>query len=393
MNQKGNTTYLIIIIVVGVLAISGLIWFYVDTAKENNQELLVQQTLSKDETVGWPSYWNNKYGFGITLLDSWKGYSAIEESWSGYSGGVKFQGPQIVIRNPKWTENQPWQDIPIMVFTKEEWTLIEEENLGVSAAPIGPSKLGENQKYVFALPPRWVGFTDDLGQDEAEQIAETFTIIKEILGWKTYKNEGYGFEFKYPVSPEGCEHCKIEESNSSFYVNRTSVTVEKLIDSFENYVTGKTKEKAIDKKENTMVDGREAIMIDYRAGGADRIAKVTYIKLNDYDVIKVNFTAGTFCCSSSASTVYELDVYQAILSTFKFINFGVDSKEYSCINSGGKVIIQTCYCDNVQDFYNDGIFGGCACTLDPKKARQIKSCDCSAVGKYFDGTKCSIPEL
>ena len=39
----------------------------------------------------------------------------------------------------------------------------------MSAAPIGPSKLGENAQFVFALPPRWIGFLDTLGQDVGEK--------------------------------------------------------------------------------------------------------------------------------------------------------------------------------------------------------------------------------
>jgi hypothetical protein len=53
-----------------------------------------------------------------------------------------------------------------MVFTSAEWQQVQAVTMAVSAAPIGPSELGSESKYVFALPPRWIGFTDDLGQDE-----------------------------------------------------------------------------------------------------------------------------------------------------------------------------------------------------------------------------------
>lgn len=122
-------------------------------------------------------YKNNEYGFELTLPDSWLGYSILEETWNGQTvdeKSIKYQGPKVIIRNPNWIEAKIWQDIPIMVFTPDQWKLIEAESLAVSAAPIGPSKLGENTKYIFALPPRWVGFTDALGQDEAVKITETF---------------------------------------------------------------------------------------------------------------------------------------------------------------------------------------------------------------------------
>ncbi len=122
------------------------------------------------------TYTNNQYGFSLQLPDSWAGYSVIEGQWQGrqIDNNAPFQGPQITLRNPKWTASQVWQDIPVMVFTKQQWDMVIAEKLAVSAAPIPPSKLGENQNYVFALPPRWVGFTDAEGQQEAQQITQTF---------------------------------------------------------------------------------------------------------------------------------------------------------------------------------------------------------------------------
>jgi hypothetical protein len=143
----------------------------------NNQCTIKQLGGTEDETADWQTYRNEEYGFEITLLDSWEGYSVLEETWRGRTldgEGTEFEGPQIVIRHPDSTLTKPWQNISIMVFTKNEWSLIEENNLNVSAAPIGPSKLGENQEYIFASPPRWIGFTNHLGQDEAREIIETF---------------------------------------------------------------------------------------------------------------------------------------------------------------------------------------------------------------------------
>jgi hypothetical protein len=85
-----------------------------------------------------------------------------------------YTGPEIILRHPQWAAAAPWQDIPVMVFTPEEWALVEQQQLAVSAAPIGPSKLGENTNFVFALPPRWIGFVDTLGQDAAAEVPRTF---------------------------------------------------------------------------------------------------------------------------------------------------------------------------------------------------------------------------
>jgi len=109
-------------------------------------------------------YTNKEFGFRFELPRSWKGYSAVVSQWQGgdgrtYQAGEPMPppvvGPLISIGHPLSTEANPRQNIPIMVFTKAQWRLIEQDKLIVSAAPIGPSELGRNAKYVFALPPRF----------------------------------------------------------------------------------------------------------------------------------------------------------------------------------------------------------------------------------------------
>ena len=113
-------------------------------------------------------YHNTQYGFCFVLPASWKGFTIVREQWSGtmFSSGQVVHGPQLLIRNPQWTAKKPYQDIPIMIFTPSQWKMVVAVTMTVSAAPIGPAKMGENSHYVFALPPRWIGFTDALGQDE-----------------------------------------------------------------------------------------------------------------------------------------------------------------------------------------------------------------------------------
>jgi len=127
-------------------------------------------------------YKNSEYGFEITLPNSWAGYSIDKtKEWDGIrtdqpviEGGPDFTGPEVIIKNPKTTTTVKYQDIPIMVFTPDVWKLVQGDKVAVSAAPIGPFKIGENAKYVFATPPRWYGFTDDQGWQEAVNIVKTF---------------------------------------------------------------------------------------------------------------------------------------------------------------------------------------------------------------------------
>ena len=119
-------------------------------------------------------YRNTRYGFDFALPPSWKGYTIIADKWEGMAEGgteVVESGPQISIRSPKWTEADPTQDIPIMVFTLAQWSKLENDGFHIGAAPIGPAELGRNSRYVFALPARY-NYAFPAGYREVEQILE-----------------------------------------------------------------------------------------------------------------------------------------------------------------------------------------------------------------------------
>jgi hypothetical protein len=107
-------------------------------------------------------YSNYRYSFRFYLPKSWKGFTVIESKWEGTINSNKSSedGPLIRIRHPLYTEQNPREDIPIMVFTCDQWREINNDDLDdallVSAAPFPPSEIGRNQKYVFATPPRYL---------------------------------------------------------------------------------------------------------------------------------------------------------------------------------------------------------------------------------------------
>jgi hypothetical protein len=120
-------------------------------------------------------YTNTQYGFSFSLPESWKGYSIVNDKWEGLSlesqnqGTVVETGPLLSIRHPEWTDQNPRQDIPIMVFTLEQWNSLQQEKFHIGVAPIGPSELGRNSRYVFALPARY-NFAFPQGYEEVEDI-------------------------------------------------------------------------------------------------------------------------------------------------------------------------------------------------------------------------------
>ncbi|MGA9584719.1 MAG: hypothetical protein WBQ95_05280 [Terracidiphilus sp.] len=117
-------------------------------------------------------YRNAEYGFCLALPAGWSGFHVLTERWGGDGNGESESGPRLVVRNPRWTKEKPYQDIPILVFTSAQWRSVDSGEFSVSAAPIGPSELGRNRKYVFALPPRFAGFDDATGTDEVLRLLQ-----------------------------------------------------------------------------------------------------------------------------------------------------------------------------------------------------------------------------
>lgn len=119
--------------------------------------VVVLRMSAQDNAERSIKYRNAQYGFCFSLPPSWKGYSVVNDQWEGSAPGsqTSTHGPELRIRHPKWTKDNPYEDIPIMIFTHPQWRLVSKETIIVSAAPFGPSELGSNARYLFALPPRF----------------------------------------------------------------------------------------------------------------------------------------------------------------------------------------------------------------------------------------------
>lgn len=125
------------------------------------------------------TYRNGEYGFVLSLPESWEGYTVVTETWEGLPVGGSEPvetGPLIRIRHPEWREDAPRQDIPIMVFTVKQWEALEAGEFHIGAAPIGPTELGRNDQYVFALPARY-NYAFPEGYEEVEEILQGSPLV------------------------------------------------------------------------------------------------------------------------------------------------------------------------------------------------------------------------
>jgi hypothetical protein len=87
---------------------------------------LAQGATRKPRAADSVEYISNRYGFRFDLPESWKGYSILVSEWHGQVLGSgepakSERGPEIVIRHPLWTKDNPRQDIPVMIFTLRQW--------------------------------------------------------------------------------------------------------------------------------------------------------------------------------------------------------------------------------------------------------------------------------
>lgn len=131
--------------------------------------------------VGSIIYDNKEYGFTFSLPLSWKGYKIITDKWQGMAFATNGEkpvetGPLLYIRHPKWTKKIPRQDIPIMIFTIEQWNKMQQDKFHIGAAPINPSELSRNTEYVFALPARY-NYAFPKGFEEVEEIIEEKSLL------------------------------------------------------------------------------------------------------------------------------------------------------------------------------------------------------------------------
>ena len=122
-------------------------------------------------------YRNTQFGFSFSLPESWKDYRIVTEKWEGRAidgranGKIVETGLMIKIRHPQWSSQNPRQDIPIMIFTIDQWDSLQQEKFHIGAAPMSPRELGRNSKYVFALPARY-NYAFPAGYEEVDKILE-----------------------------------------------------------------------------------------------------------------------------------------------------------------------------------------------------------------------------
>jgi hypothetical protein len=212
----------------------------------------------------------------------------------------------------------------------------------------------------------------------------------ETANWKTYRNEYYGYEIKYPVS--WILDSKIRQGST---IN--SPENEKLFQDIQNgmpydkeYVRDITISFINNRTINELLAGYKDInplQITFASEKAYEVILPTTTTYNYVIIIEKdsNLYTITFGNRTNKSQLTETD--KEILSTFKFIE--PFTKEQSCINSGGTVTSSLC-CKSSGDFPGTCHYQIGACGCSATDSHQVKTCDCGANG-CWNGFECVQP--
>jgi hypothetical protein len=114
-------------------------------------------------------YDNKEFGLVVFLPAAWQGYSVLIQQWDSETG----HGPMITLRHPQWKASAPYQDIPILVFTRAQWDFLHQGKLWPSLYAGGVMNvLWHNQTSVFGISSRYNATDDVKGWNEVVEIVE-----------------------------------------------------------------------------------------------------------------------------------------------------------------------------------------------------------------------------
>jgi hypothetical protein len=102
------------------------------------------------------------------LIQSWDGISYSPEKDTTEASE---HGPIVVLRNPRWKIDAPYQDVPIMVFTRGQWEALHSGRFFPYAGGI-IGELWHNNKYVFGLYSRYNADDNARGMKEAADVLQ-----------------------------------------------------------------------------------------------------------------------------------------------------------------------------------------------------------------------------
>jgi len=228
----------------------------------------------------------------------------------------------------------------------------------------------------------------DCGPDKCFDGNECITIEDETVDWKTYRNEEYGFEIKYPSSWEKApiygsgiivfpKEWKGEYEHP-FIAILVRPNPQKL--DIRDFYNGVNERNLFSQSNNEYTQGQIA--------GKPYYKFIPYITFAGEVIVVIELNSAFIEIQDFGAAFQENGIFDAVLSTFRFIEEKADNKEQACIDSGGQVSTSLC-CKATGDFPNLCLVGPCGCA--PDYSHQVKICDCGP-DRCFNGDECVVLE-
>lgn len=200
--------FLFVGLIVFLLALGVLTVKNKDRFTEKEQ---IPVVVEQEDTSTWKTYRNEQYGFEFKYPSSWTSadqtagryITSVQEhpDWGGASGGVfAYQIDDVTTKDPFIFAKNRMSESALTVYSQPEIVFlggakaVKQSYKPYEIVPPGTEYLFFDKGFVIV-------FTDT---QEKAQIIPTFkfTNASDISSWKTYRNDQYGFEFKYPENWE-----------------------------------------------------------------------------------------------------------------------------------------------------------------------------------------------
>lgn len=150
----------------------------------------VLSSCSINHPSGLPvAYHNSRYDLTFYLPPDWRGHSVATEQWNGQTyvptkdrDETVAHGPVIeLLRSPPTKSAPPYQDIPIMIFTRQQWDDLHHGKYDAAGAGGSIYELWHNDKYVFGIHSRYNWNDSVLGWDAAQKIVDQNCVAHPTL--------------------------------------------------------------------------------------------------------------------------------------------------------------------------------------------------------------------
>jgi hypothetical protein len=208
-NKRGNIAVIALIIVIVAITTGAITWLVATKSQAPTQQAAVtqpvpvaktQQTPPANENAIWKVYTNKNLGYEITFPETWNGYKAEK-----VGDGTGYEN----IGFGKWKESDIWTfgiDEKSKAIYQQELKNNPTNLVYLGDGRNGNALLCSGACCKVGATTNIIDFgSDSFGKarcDEVPSIIKTFKSIPlvadETANWKTYVNEKYGFEFKYP---------------------------------------------------------------------------------------------------------------------------------------------------------------------------------------------------